>query len=222
MQTPYFTKGQMEPMDPTKAVENENEGEKSVERKDKRDGDGGGSSGREERKEAKEGDEGQGNGPMQKEPTESTGQQKQQQNNNNETNNGSFAGVRKILHPAEEALDSARHTAELIMKDAMDALLKTKQRLMEILPSLMPSHTASDAAKVVENVEEDMLAKSEGAEPPAGNGDKIATDEKLHPTDLGLTHNESTGVARNSTSGFQEPSSTEPQSVKRKLPLAKL
>ncbi|KAL2622092.1 hypothetical protein R1flu_002297 [Riccia fluitans] len=209
MQTPYFTRGQTEPIDPTEAVESENQSGKKLEDKnDKGDG---------SRKEEKEGDEGQVYAPMQKEPldpTESTGQQTPK-NSNEEMNNGGFAGVRKILHPAEEALDSARHTAELIMKDAMDALIRTKQRLMEILPSLMPSHVANDASKVAENVEEDMLAK--GAEAHPGNGDNDAVDEKLHPTNLGLPPHELTGVARNSTMGMQEHSSPDVQSVRRKL-----
>jgi hypothetical protein len=57
--------------------------------------------------------------------------------------NNNVSGVRKkLLIPAEEALESARAAAELVIKDAMEALQRTKQRLMEVL---LPHHAASQA-----------------------------------------------------------------------------
>ncbi|OAE29199.1 hypothetical protein AXG93_2789s1090 [Marchantia polymorpha subsp. ruderalis] len=139
MQTPYFTEGQTEPVDPSKAVENGENGNGNGNENEKLDQKKNGQGGE---------DEGQMYAPMQKrpfDPVESTGHAASEQNSSSGGSSGFSGGVRKILHPAE-ALDSARQTAELIMKDAMDALIRTKQRLMEILPSLMPSQAAAAAA----------------------------------------------------------------------------
>ncbi|KAG6544263.1 hypothetical protein Mapa_014266 [Marchantia paleacea] len=210
MQTPYFTEGQTEPVDPSKAVENENENEKLDHKNGRGDSDGQGEGG---------GEEGQMYAPMQKgplDPVECTGHTTSEQNSTSGGSGGFSGGVRKILHPAE-ALDSARHTAELIMKDAMDALIRTKQRLMEILPSLMPSHAAAAAtdatSKVVENVEQGMLGKAEGGVPHAGTDAELnGSDEK--PSE-GVASNKSGGLTTNTTMGHVHQSSPDSQSRKK-------
>ncbi|CAM6097134.1 unnamed protein product [Calypogeia fissa] len=64
-------------------------------------------------------------------------------------NNNSMSGVRKkLLIPAEEALDSARVAAELVMKDAMEALQRTKQRIMELLHRNSPPQAPPAADEV--------------------------------------------------------------------------
>lgn len=82
-------------------------------------------------------------------------------------NNNNLSGVRKkLLLPAEEALESARAAAELVLKDAMEALQRTKQRLMEVL---LPHHAAAQAAPSAEdktNSESEIAAEGDSEEIP--------------------------------------------------------
>ncbi|BBN14645.1 hypothetical protein MPTK1_6g13230 [Marchantia polymorpha subsp. ruderalis] len=214
MQTPYFTEGQTEPVDPSKAVENGENGNGNGNENEKLDQKKNGQGGE---------DEGQMYAPMQKrpfDPVESTGHAASEQNSSSGGSSGFSGGVRKILHPAE-ALDSARQTAELIMKDAMDALIRTKQRLMEILPSLMPSQAAAAAApdaasKVVENVEQGMLGKAEGGVPAAGtDAEQNGSDEKPSEGVASNASGSNGGLTTNTTTGSVHQSSPDSQSRKK-------
>ncbi|CAM6110896.1 unnamed protein product [Calypogeia fissa] len=76
-----------------------------------------------------------------------------------------MSGVRKkLLIPAEEALDSARVAAELVMKDAMEALQRTKQRIMEILHRNSPPQAPPAADEVTKANPEDVNPDQEDNE----------------------------------------------------------
>ncbi|CAM6097138.1 unnamed protein product [Calypogeia fissa] len=80
-------------------------------------------------------------------------------------NNNSMSGVRKkLLIPAEEALDSARVAAELVMKDAMEALQRTKQRIMELLHRNSPPQAPPPADEVTKANPEDVIPNQEDNE----------------------------------------------------------
>lgn len=63
--------------------------------------------------------------------------------------------------------DSIKRTLETSLKGAFattkDAVQRTKQTLLDILPSSLSSSSAHQARQVVEDIEKDMLANSEGS-----------------------------------------------------------
>jgi len=71
------------------------------------------------------------------------------------------------LHLPPDSLDGVKRTVETSLKGAFtttkDAVQRTKQSLLDILPSPLSSSSATQAHQVVEDMEKDMLANSEGS-----------------------------------------------------------
>lgn len=72
-----------------------------------------------------------------------------------------------LMQLPSESLEGVRKTFETGLKGAYtttrDAVQRTKQSILDILPSSLSSSSATEARKVVEDMEKDMLSNSEAA-----------------------------------------------------------